>query len=133
VIKLLALALAMLAGPALADMSYPPAKYDIGGVTAAEVIQNYNDVFVGYAPITIVPLGQALAACDGIWQERWGLQYPRAEIGPGETLAGCMVRYADWSEPRIVVSNDPNDPELVVRLMRHELAHLLGWPGDHPR
>jgi hypothetical protein len=134
VIKLLAIALAMFATPAIADMGYPPEKYDVGGITAAEALQNYRDVFGSdAAPITIVPIGQALAVCDGIWMERWGMEYPRAEIAGGQVLMGCMVRNADWSNPRIVVSNDMLDPELAVRLIRHEVGHLLGWPGTHPR
>ena len=130
----LALALALIASPANADMSYPPERYDIGGTTAAEVIQSYRNVFGMYvAPITIVPLGQALEQCDRLWMERWGLPYPRAEIAPGQILFGCMVRNLDWTNPVIVVSSDPGNPELVVRLMRHEIGHLLGWPGDHRR
>ena len=75
----LALTLAMLASPAFADMSLPPAKFDIGGETVDEVMENYRDVFgLDVAPITVVPLGQALAQCDRLWMERWGLQYPRA-------------------------------------------------------
>jgi hypothetical protein len=135
VIKLLALALAMLATPALADMSYPPAKYDIGGTTTAEVMQNYHDIFgAEAAPIIIVPVGwRALTECDRLWQERYGAEYPRAEIAAGQVLMGCMVRNPDWSNAVIVVSDDWLNPELAVRLMRHEIAHLLGWEGTHPR
>jgi hypothetical protein len=119
--------------PALADDGYPPSKYDIGGNTEIEVIQNYREAFgPDAAPLISVPYGSAKAECDRINLERWGVRYP--EGNDGSFLVGCLIRYSDLSQPIIVYSDgDPNDPDLAVRLLRHEIGHLLGWPGTHER
>jgi hypothetical protein len=119
--------------PALADDGYPPSKYDIGGDTVAEVVQNLRDIYGSDAPPLIsVPYGQAKAECDHISLERYGTPYP--EGNDGSFVVGCLIRNMDLSRPIIVYSDgDPADPDLAVRLLRHEIAHQLGWPGDHPR
>jgi hypothetical protein len=104
-------------------------------MTVEEVDRNYRDIFGANAPgITVVPVGGALAECDRMWRQVYGLPYPAAETAGGQTLYGCMVRDdRNWIIPRVVVSDDPLNPELVVRLLRHEIAHILGWEGTHPR
>ena len=104
--------------PALADDGYPPSKYDIGGSTEAEVIQNINDIFGTDAPPLIrVPYGQAKAECDHINLERYGTPYP--EGNDGSFLVGCLIRDWDFTRPIIVYSDgDPTDPGLAVRLLQ---------------
>ena len=68
--------------PALANDGFPPAKYDIGGDTEAQVIQNLNDMFGSDEPPLIgVPYGQALARVRPHQMERYGTLYPAANDG----------------------------------------------------
>ena len=77
--------------PALADDGYPPSKYDIGGDTVAEVVQNLRDIYGTDAPPLIsVPYGRAKAECDHISLERYGTPYP--EGNDGSFLVGCLIR-----------------------------------------
>lgn len=119
--------------PALADDGYPPAKYDIGGATEAEVLRNISDIFGPDAPPLIsVPYRQAKAECDRINLMRYGHPYP--EGNDGTLLVGCLIRDWDFDNPVIVYSHgDPTDPDLPQRLLRHEIGHLLGWSPDHRR
>ena len=128
-------AAAILSTPALADMSEPPARYDIGGVTEEQTLDNFREVFGwdGYPWLIRVPLGQVQAECDAISQHRFGRPYPASETAGGKRLLGCMISYPDRSDPIIVYSVDPNRPWLAGQILRHEIAHLFGWPGDHRR
>ena len=131
----LALALLLLATPALADSGLPPSKYDLGlGMTTVEEIEFVELGYFGWrVPLYQVPVGQARAKCDYLSMTRWGTPYPASEIPGGSILYGCLIRNNDDSDPVIVISYDPQRPELAPRLLRHELGHLMGWPGNHPR
>jgi hypothetical protein len=131
----LALALLLLATPALADTSLPPTKYDLGpGMTTVEEIEHVELGYFGWmVPLFEVPVGQARDKCDQLSLARWGTPYPASEIPGGSTLMGCLIRDNDDGNPVIVISYDPQRPELAPRLLRHELGHLMGWPGNHPR
>lgn len=123
-----------IATPAFADDGYPPAKYDIGGQTEEETRLNYYEAFGSdAAPLIAVPYGQAKAECDKISLERWGIPYTAGN--DGELLVGCLLRNEDLTNPVIVYSRDSifGDAEMANRILRHEIGHLLGWPGDHPR
>ena len=52
---------------------------------------------------------------------------------PGFVIKGCAGRTAEGT-PIMVVKNPcprTNDDD-YARLICHEIAHLRGWPGDHP-
>lgn len=123
----LALVLALIASPAFADDSLPPAKYDLGGETEAEVLLNYWQAFGELPPIERVPINETRAACDRLSMKVNYEPYPAALIEPGRRLIGCEI------DGSIVYSFDPYNPEHATRMLRHELGHLLGWPGDHRR
>lgn len=60
-------------------------------------------------------------------------QYCHAEVPPGYTLLACAGERE--GVPTIVMPNpsraaNAGDPYAI--LMQHELAHLSGWPGNHP-
>jgi hypothetical protein len=130
----LAIVLALLATPALADTSLPPAKYDIApGATTVEEIEQMELAYFGWkVPLKVVPYGAAIYSCDVLSLTRFGTPYPRSELAGG-VLMGCLIRNHDNSDPAIVISYDPSRPGLDAQLLRHELGHLNGWPGDHRR
>ena len=49
----------------------------------------------------------------------------------GTQLLGCLIRDWDYSDAVIVYVADPERPWLANRILRHEIGHLLGWPGTH--
>jgi len=116
--------------PSYADNTYPPPRYDIGGETEIEVLNNATAMGLD-APLVRVPFGEAKAACDRINLERYGEPYPSSVTADGSTLLGCTIINVDRSDPVIVYTYDWNDS--AVRLLRHEYAHLLGWSADHRR
>lgn len=124
--KSLALALALFASPAFADASLPPPQYDIGGEAEWETVALLKEMFGADTPVLYgVAVEDVKFFCDFISIERYGTFYP-AVTGPGETLVGCLIRdEPDYSNPAIVYSSG--------KVLRHEVGHLLGWPGEHPR
>ena len=127
--KRLALALALFATPALADSSLPPAKYDIGGETEIDTLAMFDKLFDD-AVLIRVPPDQVMPECNALQMERYGTPYPAIE---GTQLLGCMIRNWDYSDAVIVYVADPERPWLANRILRHEIGHLLGWPGTHTR
>jgi hypothetical protein len=128
----LAAALGVTVVPAAADMSLPPAQYDIGGTTEADAMINYIDRFGSNGPEVIrVQYPGAKAVCDRINYQRYGAAYPEGDWIT--ILLGCLIRDRDNGNPILVYSTDPNRPWLAVTILRHEAGHLLGWTGDHPR
>jgi hypothetical protein len=130
------LALAVASGgaiafPAYADMSLPPAQYDIGGETEDEVIE------IAYAmdlrfPMIRVPYGGAKAECDRISYQRYGTPYPASVTPNGETLLGCMIQNVGLiKDPILVYTHSYRGT--TAQLLRHEIAHWLGWAPDHGR
>ena len=124
--KSLALALALFASPAFADSDLPPAQFDIGGETVAETVELLKEMFGTDTPVLYAVVEEDVKfMCDFISLERYGTLYP-AGGGPNETLVGCLIRNApDNSNPAIVYSS--------LKVLRHEIGHHLGWPGEHPR
>lgn len=120
--------------PALADMTLPPPQYDIGGVTEADTLMNYIDWFGPNGPPLIrVAYGGAKMECDRISYERYGQPYPASETADGSTLLGCLIRDLGNGNPVIVYSYDRTRTDLANQILRHEIGHLMGWPGDHRR
>ena len=123
----IALSFTALAGPI--DDGLPPSRYDIGGVTEADTLANIHAIFDTDAPPLIrVRESEVLAECDRIQMQRYSMHYLYDGI-----LQGCLIRDYDLSRPVIVYSYDPTDPTVAARILRHEIGHHLGWPGDHPR
>ena len=128
----LAAALGVTIVPAAANTDLPPAKYDIGGATEAQVLANYDAEFgTDVVPLIRAPYGRAKALCDSINMARYGVPYPAGD--ENNTLVGCMIRDEDGSDAMIVYSVDPDRPSFAGQIIRHEIGHLLGWPGDHRR
>lgn len=134
--KALALAAAMgvtvFVTPAHGDDSYPPAKYDIGGATETETLENFRTVFPEI-PLYRVHIDEAYSLCDGIWFQRYAERYPASEVPFGSKMLGCLIRDSDKSNPVIVYPYDPDRPWLSNQILRHEIGHLMGWPGTHER
>lgn len=129
----LAAALGVTVVPAAADTGLPPPQYDIGGETEADALVNYSFIFGNDGPPVIrVPYGRAKAECDRINIERYHKLYPEGNDFR-DVLVGCLIRDADRGRPIIVYSYDLNQPEFAGRIFRHEVGHLWGWPGTHPR
>ena len=129
----LAAAMGVTVVSAAADTSLPPVRYDIGGGTEAEALANYSFIFGNYSPPVIrVRYGDAYATCNRINMERFSTPYPEGNDG-WNVLVGCMIRNIDKSDPVIVYSYDPDRPEFAAQIFRHEVGHLWGWTGDHPR
>jgi hypothetical protein len=128
----LLLALLLCATPAMADMTFPPAKYDIGGATIEEAVVNFMAVYPD-ASVQAVPLGLAQEVCDVIAKRVWGYDHwpSDATAANGKILYGCSTQNA--AVPDIVYSYSPAYPWLALQIFRHEAGHILGWPGDHPQ
>jgi hypothetical protein len=122
------LALAIALGSAIADTSLPPPPFDVGGETEDEVVETAVRLDVW---LRRVPFSEALAVCNRIMLARYNLPYPASETADGSTLLGCLIRDSDLGRPVIVYSYDWTIPP--AHLLRHELGHLLGWPGTHER
>lgn len=128
----LALAVAFVGGATAnlyADMSLPPARFDIGGDTEAETLARFDEIF--NAVLIRVPVDEVLPTCSDIQMERTGQPYPAEE---GRRLLGCLIR-DNWGaeNPVIIYPTDPGRPWLTNQILRHEIAHLLGWSNDHRR
>jgi hypothetical protein len=128
----LVLGLAILASPASADSSLPPAEFDIGGQDEATVIVRAIDRFGPDLQMISVPYGGALAECDKAQMALYGEPYPAASVvQPGHTLLGCYVR--DWMGGHQTVVYSGRNPRIATEILRHELGHALGWHPDHRR
>jgi len=91
----------LLAAPALADCTLPPAQYDVGPLPA----------FTDYR----VPMYWDVdSTCRGY----------SADFAAGR-LFGCVIRFPSGRVLRIL-SKDATSCEI-----RHENGHLRGWPADH--
>jgi hypothetical protein len=55
---------------------------------------------------------------------------------PGKRMTGCAVRVASGAECLIVIANDEILRSVGIYdakvILRHEIGHCNGWPGDHP-
>lgn len=90
------------------DCENPPLKYAIGPLPPFYDLR--------------LPLSEIASACNG-FNDRLG-----NGVNP---MAGCAIlgRYSGvWL--RVVPSDQPRD--LTVCSIRHENAHMRGWPADHP-
>jgi hypothetical protein len=122
--KKLLLALLLCASPALADITLPPARYDIGGDTMEEALANFYVVFGDSVEVQAMTWVNVNAACDKLSQERWHINWPPVPVG--ESLMGCSIA----EEPfKLVYPTDYS----TVQVFRHEVGHILGWPNTHPR
>ena len=128
--KFLTAWLAMLASPAIADMGCPPPEYDVGAnwMTEAEILVAYTDRVPAnqHATFHNVHVEEAFEFCNWVHWQSYGRPYPEET---GKVLA-CYIPFGE-NGPTIVYSHDDWRPELATQLLRHEIGHQLGWPGDH--
>ena len=116
---LLPTAPAIAGGPDLSHLG-PPAFFDLtvhGTAYEARVPPEFwFDEFLSYEPeILILPEEIVAALCTEI-------------VGFAEKVA-CNVDLGDSGKIIVIDSLFPKDLKEVIH---HELAHLHGWPGDHP-
>ena len=102
-LALLVAACAVAATTSMVDSGYPPPKYQHDGIAAVTF-------FVGQKKINSI--------CG--------------EAGPGYQTQACA-----FSGDRKLVLPNACDAEFegqsFARLVCHEMGHLNGWPGNHPR
>ncbi len=59
----------------------------------------------------------------------------QASVGPGLYVNACTVKVGNTDTPTVIILPSPQSwrgsPEAYLRLMRHEIGHWSGWPGDH--
>lgn len=56
-----------------------------------------------------------------------------SNVPPGLELMGCARK--DWLGRRYIVMPDTcadGECDETARILSHEIAHVKGWPGDHP-
>lgn len=108
---LIALLIAMVATPALANM--PPKEYD-----------HKPSVYVNKHRVAY---GQAAAKCNEIHMKLYGTRYPT------KPRYGCNMVSSD-GRVDVVYSYDPTgkDKRMANNTLRHEYGHINGWPEDHP-
>jgi hypothetical protein len=83
----------------------------------------YDKPYTGRLTVDTVPTQRALAEICPIAAART------------PNLIGCAMRAHDGSHCRIVLVAEGVVVALGssrARIMRHEIAHCNGWPGDHP-
>lgn len=82
----------------------------------------------GYPPKNL----QGDLMMNGVVEFLHDVQIGCGKADPGTILEACSIE----SAPKLVLPN-PCDPKFAgqsfARLTCHELGHLHGWPGNHPR
>lgn len=93
------------------DIPLPPARYD--------------HPYTGPAIIRQVSMSELAYRCHGYWG-----------IVTDQIAMGCSWFDSDTRIPICVIyipTLDEVTLELQQRVLRHEIGHCNGWPGNHPR